>query len=168
MSHAGCLWKIFGIPPSFVSRISNATVLQQAGKKKVSCDIRAAQLKLLGEVLMDPERSLLRKVAFHRQSLILITSAWVRRVGRPKQNWTDQLVQAMQSAAGSLTEWEKIEISPEKLTRVVSSLVLWGNRRSEQPMHCIDLTVNRVSRVESSRVESSRVESSGVESSRVD
>ena len=90
---ASCLRKMLGIKPSFVSRISNARVRQIAGTAPFSATVRTLQFKLLGQVLTDPCKQVLREVAFHGgDALTPETSAYVRKIGRPKQNWTDELV----------------------------------------------------------------------------
>ena len=83
---AACLRKLLGIKHSFWSRVSNAKVRQIAGQTPFSETVRASQFKLLGQVLMDPHKQILREVAFHGGDLQTPeTAAYVRRVGRPKQ-----------------------------------------------------------------------------------
>lgn len=57
-----CLRVVFGIRPTFVSRISNATVLQRAGQGKLSQILLKRQLLLYGKVVRalpdDPGRNL--------------------------------------------------------------------------------------------------------------
>ena len=86
-----CLRAILGVKASFYSRDSNQTVLQRAGCKEVSSLIRQSQLALLGQVLEDESKRVLRKVAFHGESDDPETAFWVRRRGRPRQNWTERL-----------------------------------------------------------------------------
>ena len=106
---AWCLRKMLGIKPSFISRVSNARVRQIAGTSPISSAIRTSQLRLLGQVLTEPCKSVLKDVAFQGGgSLTPTTAAYVRRVGRPKHNWTDQLMNMMRQAAGSLKEWNRI------------------------------------------------------------
>eukprot|EP00973_Karenia_brevis_P001530 207931-Karenia_brevis.AAC.1 len=51
----------------------------------------------MGRVLHDPCKSKLRKVAFHGNTLTPQTAAYVRRVGRPRHNWTEQVLQIMRA-----------------------------------------------------------------------
>ena len=87
------------IPSPFISRVSNATVRQRSGHQQLSLLIRKAQLRLYGQVLNTPQKKPLREVAFHRGSLTPETAAYVRRVGRPRQNWTEQLMWEAQRIA---------------------------------------------------------------------
>ena len=120
---AWCLRKMLGIKHSFISRVSNARVRQVAGQAPISAAIRTSQLRLLGQVLTDPCKSVLKEVAFHGgDNLTPETSAYVRKVGRPKHNWTDQLVGIMRQAAGSLQEWNRIAGSYGAWMEVVGKL----------------------------------------------
>ena len=87
------------VSPSFISRVSNVRVRQIAGEEPFSKLVRATQLKLLGQVFMDPQKKLLRQVAFLADGLTPATDAYVRKVGRPKHNWADQLTNIMKQAA---------------------------------------------------------------------
>ena len=94
---ASCLRKILGIPHSFYSRISNATVLARSGCTPFSATVKSMQLKLLENVLSNPRKNQLREVAFHGHTIVSETAAYVRCAGRPRQNWTEQ-VMAMRAA----------------------------------------------------------------------
>ena len=98
--HANCLRKMLGIKAAFWSRISNERVRQIAGVQALSKHIRKAQLHFFGRILIDPCKQLLRDVAFHECSHVPVTSAFIRRVGRPRQTWTDQLLQIVRSHTG--------------------------------------------------------------------
>ena len=52
-----------------------------------------------------PQKQVLREGAFHRDTINSQTSMFVRRVGRPRQNWAEQLVGVMKQAAGSYERW---------------------------------------------------------------
>ena len=88
---ANCLRKMLRIPVSFVSRITNERVRTIAQQPPLSQSIKASQLALYDQVLNNPEKHYLRSVAFHRDSLLPKTAAFVRRVGRPRDNWTEQV-----------------------------------------------------------------------------
>ena len=103
--HARCLRVILRIKPSFISRVSNARVLQVAHRKPLSQEIRRAQLQLLGRVLHEPHKSVLKTSAFHNNTLTPATDVWIRRVGRPRQEWTTQLCNVMRRAAGDHVAW---------------------------------------------------------------
>ena len=108
---ARCLRKMLKVPPAFISRISNERVRQIVDEQPFSKLVRATQLKLLGQVFMDPNKKQLRQVAFQADGLTPATEAFVRKVGRPKHNWVDQLTNIMRQAAGSLHNWQKITTS---------------------------------------------------------
>ena len=90
--YRGCLRRILRIPHAYYSRTSNQTVLQRAGCRKLSETIRESQLNLLRKVLNDPALRILKETAFHGQTLVPETAAWVRRRGRPRQNWIEELM----------------------------------------------------------------------------
>ena len=72
--------------------------------------IKRAQLQMLGEVLANPEKHELKKIAFHRDSLTPETAAYIRRRGHPRHNWTEQLMSTLFKATGGhdgLTEAAK-------------------------------------------------------------
>jgi hypothetical protein len=102
---AGCLRQILGIPCSYVSRISNQRVREQCDVQLFSKTVRRAQLQLLGQVITNEKRTVLKDVTFHGETFQSETSAFVRRVGRPRQNWTEQLLAIMKSTAGSNERW---------------------------------------------------------------
>ncbi len=90
--YCSCLRRILRIPAPYVSRVSNARVLQQSGCQQLSVTIREAQLALLDKVLHDPSLDVLRGASFHGRTLLPETAAWVRKRGRPRQNWIEQLM----------------------------------------------------------------------------
>ena len=108
----------------FYSRISNAQVRKESGMTEFSKSVRKLQLKLLGQVLMDPRKQILRDVTLHAgDTLVSETAAYVRRVGRPRQNWTDQLTSIMRHAAGSLDVWMHTARSTKMWQEVFSRVV---------------------------------------------
>ena len=116
--------KILGIPHSFYSRVSNERVRVQSGMTMFSSSVRKLQLKLLGQVVNDPRKQILKEVTFHGDTLDTETSAYVRRVGRPRQNWTDQLISIMRQAAGTYEVWMQAVSSAEVWREVSSRAVL--------------------------------------------
>ena len=112
---ANCLRRILKVPPAFYSRVSNKSVLERSGLELFSASVRKLQLKLLGQVITNPCKSVLKQVAFHGSSLVAETSAYVKRIGRPRQNWTEQLIRLMKEAASTTEAW----------TRAVGSLNGW-------------------------------------------
>ena len=104
---ANCLRTILRIPPSFLSRITNEKVRQCAGQKPTSTAIRSAQLELMGKVFNDPGKKYLKDVAFDGDTLTPRTASSLRRVGRPRHNWTDQLLDIAKGIAGSTQAWQR-------------------------------------------------------------
>ena len=67
--HNRCLRRIWGIKPSFLSRVSNASVISLTGQKPLSTILAAQQLLLYGKVARAPTGSLLRDSTFCPNSL---------------------------------------------------------------------------------------------------
>ena len=95
-----------------------------AGQEPFSKVVRATQLKLLGQVFVDPHKKLLRQVAFLADGLTPATDAYVRKVGRPKHNWADQLTNIMKQAAGSLQNWMQITTSMRRWNMVAARVLI--------------------------------------------
>ena len=86
-----CLRLIFGIKPSFVSRISNSSVLRQSGQIPYGRQLLRQQLLLFGHVARAPATDPLRKLTFVPGSLLPATGHYIRRVGRPRNEWAVML-----------------------------------------------------------------------------
>ena len=89
---ARCLRRVLRIPASFVSRISNAAVLARAGVTLFSQQVLRHQLSLLRKVALAEPGDPLRKDTFIGSTLIPQIGCFIRRVGRPRQDWTTQLL----------------------------------------------------------------------------
>ena len=120
--HCNCLRKILAVKPSYISRVSNARVRAAAQRRPLSVDIRRSQLKLMGEVLREPSKSVLKDVAFQPQTVAPLTEMWVRRVGRPRQEWTTQLMNLMKRAAETHAGWNAAAASREMWMKLVESV----------------------------------------------
>ena len=90
--YARCLRRILRIPSSFLSRISNAVVFARAGARPFSDQLMGRQLQLLGKVARSPDDGPLRRDTFNTGTLQPQIGTYVRRVGRPRQDWTNQLL----------------------------------------------------------------------------
>ena len=90
--HVSCLRRILRIPPSFISRISNEKVRRTALRPPISASIRSSQLRLFEQDLMCPGKKELKQAKFWRDTTTPSTDAYVGKVGRPRDNWTDQMV----------------------------------------------------------------------------
>ena len=80
------------IPSSYLSRVSNAVVLERAGAVPLTQQLLKTQLVLLGHVARSPPEDPLRRDTFVKDSLKPVVSHFVRKVGRPAQNWTEELL----------------------------------------------------------------------------
>ena len=90
---ARCLRDILKIPHPMYSRVSNANVLAQSGHKAFTIQLRRRQLLLFGRVARAPEEDLRRKLTFCSNSLRPATYKYVRRVGRPRLEWAQKLLE---------------------------------------------------------------------------
>ena len=82
---------MLGIPSACVSHISNKTVLQRAELLPFSDQVLRRQLLLLGKVAFSPAGSPLRRDVFVGDSLRPQIGRYVRRVGRPRQDWLTEV-----------------------------------------------------------------------------
>ena len=89
---ARCLRVLMGVPHPYMSRISNERVRTMAGQEAFSKTVHQLQVKLLDDILHDQNRRLLRKVAFVEGTDTPLTAASKRKVGRPRQSWTEQVL----------------------------------------------------------------------------
>ena len=96
-----------------VSRVSNANVLDQAAQPKLSKLLLKQQLLLFGRVARAPVDDPLRKVTFCKD-LRPATAQFVRRVGRPRNEWAVMLHKEalkmdedMSSIVHNVFEWKR-------------------------------------------------------------
>ena len=97
-----CIRKLIGVPPSFVSRISNASVLRKAGHTKASDLLRKKRLQLFGKVLRVDAMHPLRRACFIPKTFIPVTECFVRRVGRPSKEWITEVMQEARALFGNM------------------------------------------------------------------
>ena len=120
---ARCLRKILKVPAAFISRVSNEAVRRQAAKKNLSSELLKQQLQTFGSTAIrwnDP----LRESIFVRGTITLIETQGVRRQGRPRHTWADQIKREAVKLAGSEARLEEI------LTQG-SDLKIWNTLVSE-------------------------------------
>ena len=86
-----CLQVIVRIQPSYISRISNIKVLQEAGKQPIAKRLLRERLLLYGRVARAPAGDELRKRTFKHGTLRPLTQKYVRRIGRPRNEWASQI-----------------------------------------------------------------------------
>ena len=97
---ARCLRRILCIPAAFVSRVSNATVYEKAGMRPFSQQVLKHQLHLLRKVAVQGAGHPLRVDTFEGTTLNPQIGRYVRRIGRPRQDWTTQLLREAQMKMG--------------------------------------------------------------------
>ena len=97
---ARCLRRVMGIAHSFISRVSNMSVLQQAGRQPLTQELLRRQLLLFGRIAMLDDDSP-RRVLFEPSSVNLIISKLRRGRGSPHQQWARCVHQLAVQAAGS-------------------------------------------------------------------
>ena len=84
---AGCL----GIRVAFISRISNAAVLRESGQTHLGRQLVKQQLLLYGKVARSPNADPPRMLTFLPGTLLPVTGHYVRRIGRPRNEWAAML-----------------------------------------------------------------------------
>ena len=95
-----CLREIVRIPPAYVSRISNQEVLEVAKQKPYTKQLLLQQLKLFGKVARAPDTDPLRALTFSPGSFCPAGDRFVRKVGRPRNEWAGQLQSVALEVAG--------------------------------------------------------------------
>ena len=113
--YARCLRNILGIPTAYVSRVSNQAVFSRARVKPISEQLQGMQLALLSKAAHAPTGALIRKNVFMEQSLRPVVGYYIRRVGRPRQDWTTSLLAVGATLYKSKQTFEKrlMERSPK-------------------------------------------------------
>jgi hypothetical protein len=98
--YARCLRRILRIQPAFLSRVSNASVFATAGVQPFTEQLRQRQLILLGKVARSSAEGPLRRDTFIPGSILPVIGSTVRRVGRPRQDWTTELLKVCENKLG--------------------------------------------------------------------
>ena len=119
--HCRCLRSIWGIKPAYVSRISNKTVLEKTVQKPVSHALAKQQLLMFGKVARAPTGSALRDSAFCPHTLSPATEKFVRKRGRPRQEWTAGVLKLAERVAGSFNRVHYEVTSESGWSKIVTS-----------------------------------------------
>ena len=82
-----CLREILGIPPAFLSRVSNLTVYAKSGCQPLSRILLERQLLLLGRVVRASAGNPINYLSFTPGTSQPAVARYVRRVGRPRKEW---------------------------------------------------------------------------------
>ena len=89
---ARCLRRLLHIPAAFVSRISNKEVFKRADVRPSSQQLLKHQLLLLRKVAISTVGGPLRRDSFVDATTQPRIGRFVKRIGRPRQDWTSQLL----------------------------------------------------------------------------
>ena len=100
--HARPLRRILGIPAALVSRVSGKIAFSQAGVNPLSSQLYQKQLLLIGRVARVPGGDDIRKDVFVGDSMQPCVGNFVRRVVRPRQEWTTEVFKAAVEHCGGL------------------------------------------------------------------
>ena len=113
--YARCIRPILGIPASFVSRVSNTSVFAKARLTAMSEQVKVRQLVLMGKVARSPGDSPLRRDVFVGNTLNPQVGRYIRRVGRPRQEWCTEVLKVGASKFGSHAQFEAALAQAETL-----------------------------------------------------
>ena len=97
-----CLRKIVGVPPLYISRVSNAAVLAKAQHTIATDLLLKKRLQLFGKVLRVGSLHPLKRACFIPDTLTPVTDQYVRRVGRPAKEWVKEVIQESVSLFGNI------------------------------------------------------------------
>jgi hypothetical protein len=86
-----CIRRILHIPAAYYSRISNHTVLQRAGVRPLTEQLAKQQASLFSRVARSSVGDPLRRNALADEGAEPKVKSLVRRIGRPRQTWIEQL-----------------------------------------------------------------------------
>ena len=117
--HARCLRKIVGIPPSFISRVSNVVVFDVARAAPLSLLLRRERLIYMGHVARRPANDPVRNMVFQPGCLEPRLALGQRRRGRPRQEWNTMVFNDSMLVAGSTKELKRF------LSAVEGSAAQW-------------------------------------------
>lgn len=106
-----CLRRIVGVKPAYISRVSNATVLEKTGHVAASRLVQKKQMQLFGRILRAPSDSPLRSVSFIPGSLRPATERYVRRKGRPAKEWVPETSKLVCQIFGSVHNAERAALN---------------------------------------------------------
>ena len=105
-SKTGVLLAIRGITSAFTSRVANVKVLETTEKWPLTHMLEKQQLILFGRVARQPQDSVVRSSAFCPGTLRPATDRYVRKVGRPRLDWTTEVNKLASRVAGG---WHLLE-----------------------------------------------------------
>ena len=114
IAFGGCLRVTHGIRPSFVSRVSNKKVLEESGQVVLGRQLLLQLLLLFGRVARASESDPLRILTFIPESVDAATGRYVRKIGRPRNEWAVMLQKEcwrmsaeFRNVIGNELEWKR-------------------------------------------------------------
>ena len=102
--HARCARKICGIMPSYWSRVSNATVLQQLDASTLTSMLLEQQLGFFGKLAQRPASCPVRQLVFEPDLSIKIPT-FDRCRGRPRLEWSSEMHQVASEMFESVADF---------------------------------------------------------------
>ena len=105
-----CVRRLIGVKPAFLSRVSNADVLEKARHRKLTTTLVKRRLQLFGKVLRSPEGHPVRVVSLIPRTLEPATNRYVRRVGRPCREWVPEAIRECRSIFGSMQHAQALAV----------------------------------------------------------
>ena len=118
-----CLRSILGIPSAFISRISNAETTRRADCCANTDLLLQHQFLLFGRAFRCSHDHPLRTAAFIPGSFQPATSAFVRRVGRPRREWVTAIRNKAFEHFGGHQDTARLVQNPFVWRRTVSQLL---------------------------------------------
>ena len=94
---------------------------ERLGQEALSTRVLRQQLLYLQKVTTLPMEAPQRRATFHGSGLVPITSAYVGRVGRPRNTWAEQLLGRASEIFGSRSRMERALLNSSEWRRTVLS-----------------------------------------------
>ena len=113
--YARCLRRVLHIPAAFVSRISNSVVFKRASVQPITEQLLRKQLVLFQQVATAPQGDPLRRDTFVAEGMDPMISHFIRRVGRPRLDWTQELLREGSIRFGSYNSFHTAVQSSTKV-----------------------------------------------------
>ena len=106
---ARCLRKTLGIPHSYLSRITNASVLAAANARPLSVIVLERQLLQFGRIARMPNHAPIRRLIFRDNSVEAQVWHEKRRRGRSRATWARQVhMEALRIAGGDIARLQAL------------------------------------------------------------
>ena len=110
---ARCLRTVLNIPHSYISHMTNASVLGQARQSRLSQILLERQLTLLGKIVRMGDGQPVRGCLFKPGSVELRDPPSVRRRGRPRQVWAREVYKhAVHACVQRSVNWSEVAAMP--------------------------------------------------------